>query len=246
MKTKKCNGILCQGNQQNIILFSKNKNSKDGLTHMCKICKKEYDALYRKKNKIKLSKKNIAYKSANKDKIKIKDIEYRSNHKYKISLRSAAYRNKNGNKTKIKTRNKKYREDNKEKIAQQKKTWANKNKERVRANHKRWRDLNPSKVIKNRAAKHNIKESYTAADKLITLTEFNNRCFNCGSIENLHIDHHRPLSKGNSLTLQNAVILCRSCNSSKRAKDPEDFYGTKKCDLLDEKLKKIAQLHNKK
>jgi len=69
-----------------------------------------------------------------------------------------------------------------------------------------------------------VRENYTAEDEAITLKAFNNRCFNCGSNKNLTIDHHRPISKGNPLTLINAVVLCQSCNSSKSDKDPKEFY----------------------
>lgn len=55
--------------------------------------------------------------------------------------------------------------------------------------------------------------------------KFNNKCFNCGSINHLEIDHHRPLASGHGLSIDNAVILCRSCNASKRDKSPEEFYS---------------------
>lgn len=45
----------------------------------------------------------------------------------------------------------------------------------------------------------------------------------CGKTEKennelLHIDHVKPLYEGNGLKPGNAIILCKSCNSSKRAK----------------------------
>jgi 5-methylcytosine-specific restriction endonuclease McrA len=55
-------------------------------------------------------------------------------------------------------------------------------------------------------------------------TKFNNRCYNCGTSSRLEIDHHKPLSSGYGLTLDNAVILCRACNASKKDKLPEEFY----------------------
>ncbi|MFA5024287.1 MAG: HNH endonuclease [Patescibacteria group bacterium] len=84
-----------------------------------------------------------------------------------------------------------------------------------------------------------INECYTNNDKQTTLKIFNYRCANCQTKKNLGIDHHHPLSKGNPLTLQNAVPLCAKCNSSKNNKNPEDFYGTKKCRKIDKKLKSI-------
>ncbi len=45
--------------------------------------------------------------------------------------------------------------------------------------------------------------------------------------------------KGNPLSLKNAVVLCKTCNSSKGIKEPEIFYGIKKCAELDKKLAQI-------
>lgn len=43
-------------------------------------------------------------------------------------------------------------------------------------------------------------------------------CFNCGSLENLSIDHIVPLSRGGSHSIGNLMTLCRVCNSSKGKK----------------------------
>lgn len=57
-------------------------------------------------------------------------------------------------------------------------------------------------------------------------------CVVCGMTEeehkarygiSLHVDHIRPLSDGNGLDVDNCVILCRSCNSSKGTKDLKDL-----------------------
>ena len=53
------------------------------------------------------------------------------------------------------------------------------------------------------------------------------RCVQCGMSndqhlerwnQRLHIDHIKPLSKGYALTRDNAQLLCRKCNSSKKDK----------------------------
>ena len=50
------------------------------------------------------------------------------------------------------------------------------------------------------------------------LLEFQDRCVVCSSTENLSIDHVRPFSKGFGLKPGNAVVLCKSCNSTKHDK----------------------------
>lgn len=125
--------------------------------------------------------------------------------------------------------------------------------------NKRWRDKNPNYFTnyrknnkdkmreasrRRRANSLKVGENYTINDEAITMSEFNKRCYNCGSTSKLHIDHHRPLSKGYPLKIDNAVILCSSCNSSKGSRNPEDFYTNKKYLKLERKLKAIAIKHS--
>lgn len=62
---------------------------------------------------------------------------------------------------------------------------------------------------------------------------FGNQCFRCGAVENLALDHHRPLSRGYGLTFANAVLLCKSCNSQKHNKMPEEFYTQEELNRLE-------------
>lgn len=148
------------------------------------------------------------------------------------------------NPEKVKASKEKYCKNNPEKVKKVYDRYRKNNPEKVRAKNNRWKKNNPEKVKAykrdRRAKKLAVQENYTPEQEQITRRAFNNKCFNCESITKLHIDHHRPLSKGHPLTLQNAVVLCQSCNTSKSDKNPEDFYGKKKCDELNKILKKIA------
>lgn len=77
---------------------------------------------------------------------------------------------------------------------------------------------------RRRELKKNYDYQFTNDNIQTVYSRFNNQCFNCGLTERLEIDHHYPLSSGHKLTLDNAVLLCKSCNSSKSNKSPEDFY----------------------
>jgi len=242
MNTKKCNGLLCRGKQQNIIFFGKDKNRKDNLTPICKKCKGEYDKAYRKRNKEKATEYHKEYRKQNKDILSHKaHLKYTEN-KDKIIEKVKLWRQKNPEKTR-KT-NKLYRQKNSKRIYESNKLWEQKNPEKVSAYKKKWKQNNPENTLKNvrkrRAKKAQLNENFTLAQEQIIREAFNDKCFNCKSTEKLCVDHHRPLSKGNVLTLNNAVLLCKSCNSSKGAKNPEEFYGRKKCRQLDKKLNKIA------
>jgi len=206
--------------------------------------------------------RNKEYKKNNKEKIREQGIKYRAEHKNKISEYLKQYSLKN--KKRISEYQKKYRENNKKQIAISKAKWACKNKIRIKLNHKLWRDNNKKhlhiwnkkykqknlnrfkansrrRARKRRAIKLEINENFTIAQEKIIYMAFNNKCFNCGSTEYMHIDHHRPLSKLNPLTVNNAVLLCRTCNLSKGDKDPEEFYGEERCKELDLFIASITQ-----
>ena len=97
---------------------------------------------------------------------------------------------------------------------------------------------------KKRAKRKQLQESYDRLDAQITMREFSNQCFNCKSNKALHIDHHYPFCGGNKLTLYNAVVLCRSCNSRKGYKNPKKFYTLGKLKLLENKLKIVGMYYN--
>ncbi len=57
-------------------------------------------------------------------------------------------------------------------------------------------------------------------------------CVLCDAAEDLTVDHVRPLSRGHGLYPGNAVVLCRSCNSTKHDKHPDDLPTETRTKLL--------------
>ena len=53
----------------------------------------------------------------------------------------------------------------------------------------------------------------------------NHACQYCGSTERLSLDHVVPWSRGGKDSVQNLVTACRSCNSKKNARTPEEWLG---------------------
>lgn len=135
---------------------------------------------------------------------------------------------------------KKWNESNPEKRRTNNKKWDKDNPAKVYASKKKWRINNPSKLREynrvRRAREQELDENFTSEQEAYIFDQFFHCCFSCGSIEALCVDHHRPLIKGNPLTLLNAVILCNSCNCSKGTKDPEEYYGLIVCEQLDKRL----------
>lgn len=76
-------------------------------------------------------------------------------------------------------------------------------------------------------------------------------CIYCGSRENLTLDHLIPLSRGGPDTPDNAVMACRSCNSSKGSRGVYEWYGLEGRDSLPrvvegKYLKLLYRLHEEK
>ena len=67
----------------------------------------------------------------------------------------------------------------------------------------------------------------SAKDLRHRYAEFGDCCAYCGDkqkIDELHMDHFLPLSKGGTHVLSNLVPACKRCNLSKRNHHPEDWF----------------------
>jgi hypothetical protein len=51
------------------------------------------------------------------------------------------------------------------------------------------------------------------------------KCVYCGSEKNLSLDHVIPQSRGGPHTVENLATCCKSCNSSKRDRTPQEWLG---------------------
>ena len=119
------------------------------------------------------------------------------------------------------------------------KDWINPKKNITTA---KWAKKHPEKRAEARRKRRaRVLDVDTEADWQTTLKAFHGQCANCHSTEHLCKDHHRPLSKGYALSLENCVPLCCTCNLRKSTKDPEEFYGVKICRRIDKKLRKLAK-----
>lgn len=62
---------------------------------------------------------------------------------------------------------------------------------------------------------------------------FDGRCYRCGSLEYLELDHHVPQSLGGRLVPGNVVLLCRRCNLAKGEHAPSDYYSADELNQLE-------------
>ncbi len=185
--------------------FSKQKISKDGFKNICKKCQRLYDIEYRKKNK---SKKIATAKT------------YYFENKEKIRKKSRLYRN-----------------ENREKVYLLRKKSRARNKESIAKRYKNWKATKAGKIsISNTSSKRRfLKKKHS--DKTIPLNYCfpingelkelliiqKNKCYSCGDElkKGMHLDHHFPLSKGGSHSIDNVIWLCPHCNQTKGSKIPE-------------------------
>jgi len=102
-----------------------------------------------------------------------------------------------------------------------------------------WRIINKEKskiyVLRSYAKQNNYGFDLTEEELNNIYQKFQNKCFRCSSDKNLSLDHHYPAKAGYPLIFGNCVILCKSCNSKKHGKMPEDFYS-------EEEIKELREL----
>lgn len=197
--------------------------AKDKLRSNCKSCQKAY----RLKNREAINEYNRIKAKESYDKnpehYRAKQKEYYQDNK----LYYKEYNSKYG---------KEYYQNNKESLLENMRLYREQNKEAIAKNNRKWQVENPGKIAKTsskrRAKKLALEENFTDLDREYIFNVFNSSCFNCGSTDSLQVDHNKPLSKGYILELGNAVLLCKSCNCSKGASLPEEFYSEAKLEEL--------------
>jgi len=207
-----------------------------------------YQKAWYERNKEKVAITQKAWYQANKEEHNAKGKAYREAHKEEIAAYDKAY--KEANKEKVAANRKAYHQANKEAISAKHKAYREAHKEEIAAYKKAYLQTEAGKKIgrqsqrKRRAMKASVNEHFTKVDEVETLNKFNHQCFRCGMTaedhkakwnESIHIDHLYPLSEGNALTQNNAIILCKSCNSRKGTKNPSEFFTTEQLDELKDK-----------
>jgi 5-methylcytosine-specific restriction endonuclease McrA len=103
------------------------------------------------------------------------------------------------------------------------KNWRRKNVSRSRELNRNWTAKHKEWIIARNASRRSNREPM---DSLIVKNVFardNYTCQYCGSKSKLTIDHRLPLARGGSHDISNLCVACRTCNSSKGTKTPEEF-----------------------
>jgi 5-methylcytosine-specific restriction endonuclease McrA len=132
---------------------------------------------------------------------------------------------------------------NKERAAEKNAKWMASNKPRKRETNSAWRKRHPEQAkaaieahyssnpemyatyrSNRRARKRAAPGGGITPDDIRRISEAQAwRCACCKEKKPLTLDHIIPLARGGAHDASNAQMLCKSCNSSKGAKDPLDF-----------------------
>lgn len=201
------------------------------------IARKIASAKHYEKNKEKIKKRSRDWENNNRQKVRDRRRKYTENNIEKFKQYHSEYYKKNKPSFKIYAKKRALLKH--DEIKKKNKEWVFNNKEKVKYIKRKYRISNKGKISSLRGAHKRLQLKKFIDVNVISSNEindcrnkFNNSCFNCGSIDNLELDHNFPLSKGFPLILENAVILCKSCNSSKKDSLPEEFYSEKKLSEL--------------
>jgi 5-methylcytosine-specific restriction endonuclease McrA len=107
--------------------------------------------------------------------------------------------------------------------------WRKNNPERTKEYGKEWEEKNRHKrktyKQRRRAAEKGADGKFYPEDILRIFDMQKGKCGICSTkktIEMMHIDHIKPLSKGGSNWPKNLQLLCEKCNKKKSDKDPMD------------------------
>ena len=221
-----------------------NKSSTDGFRNPCKECHNKELKNIRAKDPEKARRREKIWRSKNPDKVK-------QNKKKDYEKNRESYRSKS----------RQWRENNlerdaevkheryvrlKDEIKEYNHNYYLENCERIKKNVEEWAHNNPEKFKSIQAKRRDLQnkvDAYLPPEYIeLIFSAFDNKCFKCGKTEKLCLDHHYPLSKGYGLNIENAVILCKSCNSTKHDALPEKFYSIDELKTINEIFKKIGKM----
>lgn len=103
--------------------------------------------------------------------------------------------------------------------------WQKRNPERLREASRRYRVTHPGRELARHTRRQAAIETGNVSDEqlqdLFLVWEYS--CAYCGSPHRLTFDHVMPLARGGEHTIANIVPACRSCNSSKKDRTPEEW-----------------------
>jgi 5-methylcytosine-specific restriction endonuclease McrA len=163
---------------------------KSGLARKCKSCIKIYQRARYEANREEILQKNKAWYDANR-----KEVDEYQRDYYQV---------------------------NRERLNEYHRAYAKANPEKVAGWMKKWYQANPDKRRAHnqnrRARQRNAEGVHTSEQVQARFEVHGNTCIYCGSPDDLHVDHIKPLGKSGSNWASNLAPACARCNLSKNDK----------------------------
>ena len=146
-----------------------------------------------------------------------------------------------------------YYNANKEKIVKKAIDWNKANPEKARQKYKDYYYSEygglQERIRKHRRRVSKLKDGHTVEfnheELRKVFTYFSCECAYCGSKNNITIDHYIALDKGGSHSVDNIVLACSFCNTSKKNRDVVTWYFKRKY-FCQNRWNKIQAYINKK
>lgn len=205
--------------------YHKDKQKSDGISTICKLCKKEYYS----KNRDKIRSQQSAYQKSNpRTRTRNYDKEYYEANKESRLEYQKEYNAKN--KESRREYNLRYKSENRDSIKKYRSNYnlQPENAERIKKLNQQWqqsnKDKNSASVRNYLARKVGATGLHTSKD-ISSLKSKQTVCI-CGqSFGDLPhtVEHIVPLSRGGSNDISNLMLMCKSCNSQKGNKLPSEY-----------------------
>jgi hypothetical protein len=176
------------------------------------------------------------------DEINRKNRErYRNDDDYRATVLAWCKIYYDNNSDKCKARVKKYAEDNAGKIKEYRIGYYFNNSDLIKAKVKQYVKEHPEKARANyqnyRARRMNAEGEISGIDILSLHMSQDGKCYLCSNImEEYHVEHKVPLSRGGTNLPDNIALSCPTCNQSKHTKTVEEYIEYRK-------LKDKVELH---
>lgn len=220
--------------------YLENREARLAAGRLWKIKNPNYDKNYRKRNKERIAAQQRLYRQRNTERIKAYQRDYREKHRKELNAHNQRYYYEHHEQEKARRRQ--YHWEHREKDLAKNRRWMQEhpnayiewyqaNREKKLAYNRDWEKRNPESGIARKARRAARKRALPD-----TLTGFEveqifkmGRCFYCGAETTLALDHFVPLGADSNVacgtTRANSTVACKSCNSWKGIKMPEQILG---------------------
>ena len=187
MSEGKCTKVCSKCKNELLVSeFYKHTRSRDGLKSQCKACHGAGNTAWRRKNPERNKANKRCWARTPKARENRRKLYAKDPDKYRRRCRS----------------------------------WREKNLEQNRERSRVWKAANPQRVkASNAANNHNVRAHQYGAPGTITLQNvlwlydyYGNKCVDCGTSEDLTLDHVKPLTHGGTNWPANLQVVCMSCN----------------------------------